>query len=120
MADHNDANQIAERIKSSTRKLHQLAGQVGAARQIKEFNSDMRKAALSTEVVKALKAGESATAAEHIGRASPEYQQKLGVLGKQYEEAERTIAEWSAEQASFDAARSLLSFSRETLRQLEG
>lgn len=119
-ADHTETQRIANRMQSCTRKLHELAGQVGAARQIREFNSDQRKAALSVEVVKALKDGESATAAEHIGRASPAYGQKLDVLAKQYEAAEACIAAWQAEMASFEAARSLLSFSKESLRQLDG
>ncbi len=107
-------------MQECTRKLHQLAGRVGGAKQVREFASDQRKAALSVEVVKALKDGESATAAEHIGRASASYRQHLEVLAGQYEAAESTIAEWQAEMASFEAARSLLSFSRESLRQLEG
>lgn len=120
MADYSETEQIARRMKGSTRKLHELASQVGAARQIREFNSDQRKIALSIEVVKALKEGESATAAEHIGRASPAYTQKMAVLAQQYEASESTIAQWQAEQASFEAARSLLSFSKETMRNLEG
>jgi hypothetical protein len=120
MADHSETEEIAGRMKSSTRKLHELSSLVGSARQIREFNSDQRKAALSTEVVKFLKSGESATAAEHMGRASEPYQAKLAVLAKQLESAESTIASWSAEMASFEAARSLLSFSKETMRQLDG
>src|SRR4051812_26745325 len=115
MSDHSDSLKISERMKRSVRTLHELANQVGSARQIKEFAADMRKAALSVEVVKALKAGESATAAEHIGRASSAYQDKLAVLAKQHEAAEQTIATWTAEQASFEAARSLLSFSKESI-----
>jgi len=119
-ADYSETEQIAKRMKASTRKLHELATQVGTARQIREFSGDQRKAALAIEVVKALKEGESATAAEHIGRASQAYGQRLEVLAKQYEAAESTIAQWQAEMASFEAARSLLSFSKESLRQLEG
>lgn len=120
MADYSETEQIAKRMKGSTRKLHELAAQVGSARQIREFSSDQRKAALAIEVVKALKDGESATAAEHIGRASAAYGQRLETLANQYRDAESTIAQWQAEMASFEAARSLLSFSKESMRQLEG
>lgn len=120
MSDYSESEQIANRMKSSTRKLHELASQVGSARQIKEFNSDQRKMALSVEVVKALKNGETATAAEHWARASTLYQGKMEVLAKQYEAAEGVIAQWQAEQASFEASRSLLSFSKESMRNLEG
>lgn len=118
LADHSDSQRIAERMKDSTRKLHELAAQVGRAKQIREYDSDRRKSILSIEVVKALKDGESATAAEHIGRASQAYQTKLTALAEQYEEAEIIIAKWVAEQASFDAARSLLSFSKATMSEL--
>lgn len=117
-ADHTDSLEVTTRMKSSTAKLHQLSARVGMAKQVRDFMNDLRKNALSCEVVKALKAGESATAAEHIGRASPEYAAKLEQLGKSLEEAERIIAEWTAEQASFEAARSLLSFEKATMRDL--
>lgn len=120
MNDHSEALKLAERMKRAVKRLHELAPALGSAKQVKEFNSEMRRSALSSEVVRALKAGESATAAEHIARASESYQQKLGVLARQYEAAEATIAEYQAEQAAFDASRSLMSFNRETLRQLEG
>lgn len=120
MSDHTQSNQIAERMKGSTRKLHQLASQVGSARQIREYDSDRRKNLLAKYVVKALKDGQSATAAETIGRSDPAYQEELKMLSTQLQDAETVIAQWTAEQASFDAARSLLSFSRETLRQLDG
>ena len=120
MADHTESVKITERMKSSTRKLHQLAAQMGAARQIKEYDSDRRRQILAIEVVKSLKAGESAAAADAIGRASDAYKTNLEALAKQYEAAESTIAQWNAEQCSFEAARSLLSFSKETMRNLDG
>jgi hypothetical protein len=120
MSDYSESEKIANRLKTSTRKLHELAAQVGAAKQVREFCSDQRKSALSMEVVKALKAGESAAAAEHIGRASEAYQQRLQSLAESFSAAESTIAAWTAEQASYEAARSLLSFSKETMRNLDG
>lgn len=120
MSDYSETEKIAARMKASTRRLHELAPQVGAARQIREFNSDQRKNALSIEVVKALKAGESAAAAEHIGRASEAYRARLQTLAESFSAAESTIAAWQAEMASFEASRSLLSFSKESMRNLDG
>lgn len=120
MSDYSETEKIASRMKSSTRKLHELAAQVGHAKQVREYDSDRRKGILSMEVVKALKAGESATAAEHIGRASEAYQAKFNVLAGEYEAAEQVIAQWTAEQASFEASRSLLSFQKSTLERLDG
>ncbi len=45
---------------------------------------------------------------------------ELEGLSKQYEGAERVIAEWDSEFASFEAARSLLSMAKESMKVLEG
>lgn len=118
MSDYSESEQVAKRMKDSTRKLHQLAVQVGSAKQVREYDSDRRKNLLAKYVVKALKDGQSATAAETIGRSDPTYQEELRALSSQFQDAETVIAQFQAEQASFDAARSLLSFSKENLRQL--
>lgn len=120
MADHSETEKISERMKSSTRKLHELAAHVGSARQVREYDSDRRKNLLAKYVLKALKDGMSATAAETTGRADPAYQEELERLADQLQASETVIASWMAEQASFDAARSLLSFSKETMRNLDG
>ena len=118
MPDHSEIDKIADRLRSSTKKLHELVPLLGMAKQVKEFSSDQRKQALAVEMVKSLKAGEGAAASDAIARASDAYAAKMTQLGKDYAEAERVIAEWKATQASFEAARSLLSMQRENLRQL--
>lgn len=117
-ADHTQSLAIASRMRDATRKLHAMAVQVGNAKAVREYDGDRRKQILAVEVVKSLKAGESAAAADAIGRASESYKANLEALAKQYEAAEVTIAQWIAEQCSYECARSLLSFSRETIRQL--
>lgn len=119
-ADHTDSLKIAARMQSCTRTLHQLAPQVGVARQIVEYDSDRRKQILAIEVVPHIKNGESATAAEHLARASEPYANNLAKLAEQYESAQATLSKWEAEKASFEAARSLLSFSKEGLKALAG
>lgn len=115
MADHSETLRIGERMKSCTRKLHDLAAQVGGAKQVREYDSDRRKNLLSKYVAKSLKDGESATASETIGRSNPAYQSELEAMGDQLQAAETVIATWIAEQASFEAARSLLSFQKATM-----
>jgi len=112
--------QIEKRLKSATGRLHQLAAAVGHAKQVREFAGDRKKNLLAKYVVRALKAGETSTAAETIGRADPSYQSDLEALASDSEQAETVIAQWSAEMASFEAARSLLSMQKESLRLLEG
>ncbi len=118
--DSHDISQVETRLKDATRRLHQLSASVGAAKQIREFSTDRKKNLLAKYVVRALKEGHSATAAEAYGRSDEAYQAELEGLSKQYEGAERTIAEWDSEFASFEAARSLLSMAKESMRVLEG
>lgn len=118
IADSSTAEAVAERLKTATANLHRMANDVGHARQVKEFITDMKRNLLAKYVVKALKGGETATAAESIGRADPEFQRELGALAEQHGAAEKTIALWKAETCSFDAARSLLAMQRETINRL--
>lgn len=117
--DFSDTTKIANRMGQAVKKLQDMAQAVGAAKQVLEYNAEMRRVALSVEVVKALKAGESATAAEHIARASEAYQAKLNALAAQCEAAHGTVAEYKAADSAFEASRSLLSWSKESMRQLE-
>ncbi len=120
MTDNHDISEVEQRLRSCSKRLHVLAPQVGAAKQIRQYDTDRRKNLLAKYVVKSLKAGESATAAEAHGRADPSYQMELESLSKQYEGAEKCIAEWDSEMCSFDAARSLLAMNRESMRILQG
>ena len=120
MNDQSEREQIEKRLKAATRKLHELAPLVGAARQIREFVADQRKNILAGEMYRHIQNGESAAGAEAAARSSPIYLDKLKQLQNQFTEAERCIAEWQATMCSFEACRSLLAMSRETLRTLEG
>jgi hypothetical protein len=92
---------------------------LGAAKQVRDYDSDRRKSLLARHIVKHLKTGESATAAEAYGRADPAYHVELEALAEQREAAEKTIAESDAEYASFEACRSLLSMQKETLKTFQ-
>lgn len=116
--DASTAEAVAKRLQTATANLHRMANDVGHARQVKEFIGDMKKNLLAKYVVRSLKAGETSTAAESIGRADSEFQRELGALQSAYEASEQTIAKWQSEQASFEAARSLLSFEKETMHAL--
>src|SRR5205814_2384098 len=106
-ADNSEISKIEWRLKSCSKRLHELAPMLGAAKQVRDYDSDRRKNLLARYVVKHLKAGESATAAEAYGRADGAYNAELDVLAGQAQDAGKTIALWDAEQCSFEAARSL-------------
>src|SRR5438045_2835721 len=112
--------QIELRLKGCTKRLHEMAGAVGSAKQIRDFDPDRRKNLLARYVVPHLKAGESAAAAEATARANPAYHVELEKLAEQRESAETAIAQWTAEMASYEAARSLLSMAKMSMQTLEG
>src|SRR6266496_4665 len=114
--DHSEVDKIEWRLKSCSKRLHDLAPHVGGAKQVREFNTDRRKNLLARHSIKSLKSGESVSKAEMIGRSDPIYLVELEKLAEQYEDAEKTIATWDAEHASFEACRSLLSMAKENLK----
>ena len=114
--DHLDAEKITLRMAGCTKRLQDMAESVGLSRQVRDFASERRKNLLA----KYCPVGESAAKAEISARKDPEYLAELDKLAEQSRDAEITITRWDAEKASFEACRSLLSFNRESLRQLEG
>lgn len=119
-ADFTESAKVEQRLKNSTNDLHKMGPDVALARQVKEFVSEQRKNLLARYVAPLLKSGRSAPQAENMARASDEYRKEIALLEKQYQHAESVIAKWGATMATYEAARSLLSFSKETLRQLDG
>ncbi len=120
MNDNHDISEVEQRLRSCSKRLHQLSASVGASKQIRQYDTDRRKNLLAKYVVRALKEGHSATAADAYGRSDEAYQAELAVMSREYEASEKTLAEWEAEQCSFEAARSLLSMMKESLKVLEG
>lgn len=118
IADHTDSTQVAGRLKLASKRIHDMANEVGHARQVKEFIGDMKKNLLAGYIVPFLKDGETSSAAESKARAEEQFLIELRQLQEQYEAAEKIIARWQAEQVAWDSARSLLSFEKETIREL--
>jgi len=108
-ADYHSIDYISRRLMEATEKMQEMTPKIAVARQVREFDSERRKRALSVAVVPFLKLGESATSAEHQARASKPYSDDMKATAKDLIAAETTIAEWSALQARFEALRSLLS-----------
>ena len=113
MTDNDEIFRIGERLKSATKRLQDMAPSLGTAKQIREFASDRRKQILAVETVKAMKTEKSIAAAETVARASEAYAVALDEQARQLEESEKVCARWTAEEASFEAARSLLSWQKE-------
>ena len=118
--DFHDTAKVEKRLRDATNRLHAMVNDVALARQIKEFSSDQRKTILARYVAPLLAAGQSAVAAEAMARASDEYRAEAEIHAKQYQHAEKVIATWYAVNATWEAARSLFSMSKETMKQLNG
>jgi hypothetical protein len=107
-------------MKSATQELHKLAPMVGAAKQTRSYDADRRRNTLAKFMRGHLRAGETSTAAETLARSDGGFETAFNELAQQLEAAESTIAKWDAMFASFEAARSLLSMAKETMKTLEG
>lgn len=114
--DFTDSAKVEARLKAATNRMQSLVGDVALARQVKEFASERRRMLLAKYSAPLLDSGRSQPQSEALSRASAEYKTELAMLEKEYQHAERTLAEWEAQKAIYEAARSLLSFSKETLR----
>jgi two-component SAPR family response regulator len=117
-ADHSDRQQIEKRLADSSKKMRDMVSMVSLARQVKSYDSDRRKQILAKYMVKYLKDGDSATAAEANARADSGYFEELNMLAEEYKTAEGVLAKHDAEERSWETARSLLSFQREMMRTL--
>ena len=118
--DHTETFKLQKNLQEAVKRLQKLAPLVGAARQVKEFSSDQRKNALAAVQMSFIQRGESVAGSEVCARSSPLYTEKMNALERSYTDAEKTIAQWQADMAYYEACRSLLSMQRETMRTLEG
>jgi hypothetical protein len=120
MSDQGEIFKIEKRLKSCTVRMLAMAQEVGAAKQVREYDSERRKNLLAKHVLPHIKAGESAAAAETLGRSDPSYKAEFEALEAQRGASETVIATWEATNAEHDALRSLLSMAKESFRVMEG
>ena len=118
IADWTEVASLQQRLAQTVERINAMAGDVGMAKHVLEYDSDRRKRALARAMAAPLAGGSSAAAAEAEGRASEAYSAELGLLAKQHAAAEQTVAEFEAAKLVWDTARSLLAMSRETMKNL--
>lgn len=105
--DAQDIASVANRMLALAEEINAMAVNVAKARAIREYDSDRRKRSLALHVREFL-VGNSATAAETLGRASPRYGEELAALQDDLTQAEQTIQQYDAARIAFDAQRSAL------------
>ncbi len=118
-SDHTQSLEVAARLRHATKRLQDMADDVGKAKQVREFSSENRKNLLARYIA-SVPANLPVSKAENMARSNASFIEEMQALEEQHLAAEQTLAHWAAEQCSFEACRSLLSFSREALRNLEG
>lgn len=115
--DHTQSLEVAAKLRDSVQNLHNMAHDVAAARQIKEFSSERRKNLLAKYMAR--REG-SQGIRETMARNDSDYSEEFETLAKQELEAEKIVARWQAEQCRYEAARSLLSFTKGLKNDLMG
>lgn len=109
--DHSDIAAIQERLVEASDALAAMVDEVAKARQIKEWDGERRKAALSSQVAPLL-VNNSAAAAEHQARASDAYHKAMHALGTDLYAAEKSILKYETTRIRWESARSLLSIAK--------
>ena len=117
--DHTQSLEIAARLRDAVQSLHDMAESVGTARQVKEFAAERRKNLLARYIAKTLSNIPMSTR-EVIARNDSDYLKEFEEQAEQSKNAEQAIAKFQAEQCRYEAARSLLSFSRIAFDVLQG
>lgn len=109
--DIHDVTKITYELESARDELAGMVDDVGKAKQVKEWDSERRKAALA-KYVSPLLASSSVSAAEHTARASEGYIEAMRVLQRDLYDAERTLAQYEAIKCKWESARSILGMQR--------
>ncbi len=115
MTDDTTITRSQSQMQKAALALAAMADELALAKQVKEYNGDRMKRALSERVVVYLGRGESATAAEHHARADELYGVSVDALGLQYEDAMKVIEQAEAQRILWESARSLLSVEKAKL-----
>lgn len=118
LTDFSDVAALQAAIYAKCDALEKMREDYASARQVVEYDSERRKAALAGETVKQLDAGRGAGASEAYARASKEYHDAMKKLGEQLTAAHSVIARYHTTITTLDALRSILSTQRALVKEL--
>ena len=116
--DYSDVARIQKRMRQAARKLALLSSEVGMAETVLRYDKDRRKDTLARYVIKHLKNGESAAAAEQYARADTAYEAEIQSRYDQAQMAFTALRTYEVEKVAWETCRSLLSMQREILHTL--
>lgn len=119
IADWSDAAGLQAKMVMCIYELSAMAGNVGIAKHVAEYDGDQRKRALARAMSFSLAGGSSAAKSEQEARASEVYAKELAVLGKSHMTAMQQIEEYNVKKLEWQTAQSLLSMLKETVRHIQ-
>lgn len=114
--DAHDIIELNRRLDETVLELQRMVKAVATAKQVREFNGELRKNLLARFMAPLLVAGKSAVAAEALARSDAGYQSELAKLSEQYLTAEQHLTRYDVLFAKMDAQRSALSLAKEQLK----
>jgi len=110
--DHSDTVSLMDRLMAVADELGAMTASVAAARVVKEYDSDRRKKILAVSMREFIAAGQSAAAAEVLGRAGPQYAEQLQRLRHEMEVAEQALADFETKKILWESLRSSSALAR--------
>lgn len=109
--DWSDIASLQRELMETADGIAEMADEIAKAKQVREYDSERRRAALSCQVSKLL-GDYSASAAEHMARASDAYHKAIGDLGTQLFIAEKSVAKYEGLKCRWESLRSVLSMAK--------
>lgn len=116
--DWGEVSELQRKMVKSVEALSSMAVDCGRARQVREYDSDRRKRALSRAMAAPLAGGESAAKAEAEARNSESYSKELNQLAAEYEAAEAVLIEFDVKKLEWSTCQSLLAMEREAVKRI--
>ena len=114
-ADAHDLYKLTRELENIGKQIEQIGPELAKAKTIRDYDSDRRRNLLAEFASKLHPGSISATAAESVARANPEYVKRFKELSQDLMGAYATISREGGLQARFEAARSILSVTKAQL-----
>ncbi len=119
-ADFSDIAKVTQRLREATNDLFGMADVVAKARTVREWSGERKRNLLAHFMAPHLEHGKSTPVAEALARADAGYVSGVMTLMVEREDAEKVIAKYDVTNVVIDAARTLTSLGKESLRTLQG
>lgn len=118
VSDWGEVSELQSKMVKSVEALSRMAGDVGMAKTVIEYDSDRRKKALARGMAAPLAGGAAVSKAEAEARCSEAYAKELDQLCREHQAATTVLAEHEVLKLQWSTCQSLLAMEREGIRRL--